>query len=273
MTQSLSLKAVPSPMRMLFRPILFAALGFHALLLFTPLPAEQRPKEPDDKKDPLKVTQLPTAVPQPIKPAAKVNVKVTAVKRSTVVPARPIVPPPAPPTTFTPAITSTPSASLPNVPSQPLPPSANNITDSLLAASRASTTDAAKALFELLAAMPVPDQFDPAAGSATRLDLIENPSLFFKASTEPDVVPEPLPGLESSPLFTPGEEPEIFFETYFSQSLQGIFEQISKVGEYGGGPLYKLQKGNSTTFLSLMPAKKGTVGAIVSVWSKDPRTK
>ena len=43
--------------------MLFAAIGLHALLLFTPIPSEQKPKKPDDKENPVKITQLPTAKP------------------------------------------------------------------------------------------------------------------------------------------------------------------------------------------------------------------
>jgi hypothetical protein len=41
--------------------MLFAAIGLHALLLFTPIPSEEKPKKADDKENPVKITQLPTA--------------------------------------------------------------------------------------------------------------------------------------------------------------------------------------------------------------------
>ena len=43
--------------------MLFAAIGLHALLLFTPIPSEPKPKKTDDKENPVKITQLPTAKP------------------------------------------------------------------------------------------------------------------------------------------------------------------------------------------------------------------
>lgn len=62
--------------------MLFAALGLHALLLFTPFPTEPPPRTPDDKKDPVKITQIPTSKsatkPKPVTP--KVNVKQTLPK-------------------------------------------------------------------------------------------------------------------------------------------------------------------------------------------------
>lgn len=56
--------------------MLFAALGLHALLLFTPFPSEQKPKNPDDKKDPVKITQIPMAKPNQT-PRTKALPKVT----------------------------------------------------------------------------------------------------------------------------------------------------------------------------------------------------
>jgi hypothetical protein len=43
--------------------MLVAAIGLHVLFLFTPLPSEEKPKKPDDKENPVKITQLPTAKP------------------------------------------------------------------------------------------------------------------------------------------------------------------------------------------------------------------
>jgi hypothetical protein len=44
----------------MFRPMLVAALGLHALILFIPFPQEQK-KPPENKEAPVKITQLPTA--------------------------------------------------------------------------------------------------------------------------------------------------------------------------------------------------------------------
>ncbi|XGW00053.1 MAG: hypothetical protein ACAF41_14100 [Leptolyngbya sp. BL-A-14] len=70
MTTLSPLKQLPAPVRSLVRPMLIAAIGLHALLLFTPIPSEQKPKKTDDKENPVKITQLPTA-----KPAAKARPK------------------------------------------------------------------------------------------------------------------------------------------------------------------------------------------------------
>lgn len=63
MTTIPALKQLPAPVRLLIRPMLVAAIGLHALVLFTPLPSEEKPQKTDDKEDPVKITQLPTDKP------------------------------------------------------------------------------------------------------------------------------------------------------------------------------------------------------------------
>lgn len=65
MTTLAPLRQLPAPVRLLIRPMLIAAIGLHALLLFTPIPSEEKPKKTDDKETPVKITQLPTAKPAP----------------------------------------------------------------------------------------------------------------------------------------------------------------------------------------------------------------
>lgn len=66
MIKSLSLPSMPSVQ--LFRPILLAALGLHALFLFVPFPSEEK-KPPENKEAPVKITQLPTTRSTASKPA------------------------------------------------------------------------------------------------------------------------------------------------------------------------------------------------------------
>ncbi|UBF27270.1 hypothetical protein K9N68_04710 [Kovacikia minuta CCNUW1] len=266
-------KPVPSLVRMLLRPMLFLALGLHAVLLFVPLPSEQKPKEPDDKKDPLRITQVPTAKPTAAKPGSTVKLSSAKARR---LPAQSSLSSATPASSSsTAAIASTPSASsLPNLQPGSLPasvkPSGSSQETTPSSTTTAPQVDPAQALYELLADLPVPDKLDPAFTNVATSELI-NRELFFQPTTEPDAVPEPLPGLDSSPLYAPGEEPEFFYQTYFDQPLKNIFEAVAPAGNYGGGPLYKLKKGNYTAYLSLVPAK-GKIGAIVSVWLKDPKT-
>lgn len=56
MAQTFPLKNIPAPVRSLIRPMLYASIGLHALLLFVPLSStEEKPKE---QQETVKVTQL-----------------------------------------------------------------------------------------------------------------------------------------------------------------------------------------------------------------------
>ncbi len=55
-------------------PMLLLALGLHAALLALPIPSSEAQKEPDDKKNPITVTQIPTEKPTKSTPQATVNV-------------------------------------------------------------------------------------------------------------------------------------------------------------------------------------------------------
>jgi hypothetical protein len=266
-------KTMPDPVRLVFRPILFLALGLHALLLFTPVPSQERPPEPADKKDPLKISQLPTAKPASAKPATTV--------KSAPPPARPAAPArpaplstsPAPPPLTSPVTGASAPSSLANIQSGAFPPTngSTNAEETTIAA-RGADVDPERVLYELLADLPVPDKLDPAFTNVATAELLGNPDLFYQPPSDPDLAPEPLPGLESSPLFAPGEEPDYLYSTLFDQPLKQAFEEVSKVGEYGGGPLYKLTRGTYIRYLSLVPSKE-RFGAIVSIWKTDPRSR
>ncbi|MBC7972909.1 MAG: hypothetical protein H7Z11_22765 [Verrucomicrobia bacterium] len=87
MTNLPALKQLPAPLRSLIRPMFFAAIGLHALLLFTPLPSEQKPKKADDKENPVKITQLPTAKPASRPRLAKPSLPKITRPRSSAAPA------------------------------------------------------------------------------------------------------------------------------------------------------------------------------------------
>jgi hypothetical protein len=300
MTKIQSLKMVPNPIRFLFRPILFVALGIHALLLFAPLPSEQKNKEPDDKKDPIKIVQIPTAKPAEAKVPATVKVAAKSTNKSntksSLPPARPTVSSTA--SAFTPSSSSIPSSSS-SIPSSSasssqstsstsLPPSPSTSSASETAPSQRAAKpfsgNPVKALYEILVNLPTADSKN--SGSSDKpnpvsFDEINQPNLLFKpqnneAKGPEKLLPERLPGLEETPLlaYFPLEQNlnlESFYESVLKPKLNTVFEDASVVGDYGDGPLYKLKAGSSTVYLSLMPPKSA-LGAIMSVWSKDPRS-
>jgi hypothetical protein len=81
-----TLSGVPAPLRGLIRPMLYASIGFHALLLFVPFGAHDgdKPKLPKDQA--VKVTQLP---PTSKSTAKKQNIKSVPVPK-TPLPIRPL---------------------------------------------------------------------------------------------------------------------------------------------------------------------------------------
>lgn len=277
MTMPLTFKT-PKPvtifalLKPLLRPIFFAVLGLHAVLLFLPLPQEEKPKTADDKKDPLKITQVPTAgLTKPVAvtktaatPPGKPVTRTTSVAKTTtpgkpanqglpVVEAGTATPRPATDTTPTPPESTTPSPS----------------------PATASPSAAEEDLFKVLAGIPAPDSSDPAATNVAVPEQFEQPDKFLTAANA-NGEREWRPELQGTPVYANGETPEYFYETLFEGELKGKFQEMKKVGEYGGGALYHLKQGSYEAFVSLVPVKlpPGTVGlgSIIAIWSKDPRT-
>jgi len=84
MPQFSPLNNLPASMKALVRPMLFASVGLHALLLFVPLPGEKQESKPPQEKT-VKVTQLP---PTSKITGAKPTVKPSLASKSLVVPRR-----------------------------------------------------------------------------------------------------------------------------------------------------------------------------------------
>ncbi|MGA7933774.1 MAG: hypothetical protein WCA35_09525 [Kovacikia sp.] len=296
---------IPAPVRMLIRPMLFLALSLHALLLFIPLPSENKLKEADDKKDPLKITQVPTAQPASSKPKPKPAIKLTGkpaiVPKTTTLSLKPA----------SSAITLTPSP-----PKPALIPSSSSLTEAASTAPPPSTAptsrpengetaqnappskpseafkgDPAETLQGFLESLSRAANGKDSGGSSSAnkgapLEEITRPELLFKSTDDRSTAPstaaqkvalEGLPGLDKQPwLVTFPLEDNLNLYSFYQKTLEPklitIFEDISEVGDYGDGPLYKLARGNYALYLSLMPPKKA-VGAIISVWTKDPRPK
>jgi hypothetical protein len=264
-----------APLKQLLRPIFFAALGLHLAAMFIPLPQEEKAKVADDKKDPLKVTQVPTAgltkpLPKPTLAAtgAKPVVKTTTVAKTPVATtagssALPMVQ----------AGTSTP---LPTANTTDLPPGEPSATNTPVEATPASTVNPEEKLFQVLANLPVPDPSDPAATNVALREQFVEPEKFFMPTTDANADPEWRTELKGSPTYAIGDTPEYFYETLFQGELKGVFAEMKKVGEYAGGALYHLKQGSYEVYVSLLPAKMPPdtvgLGTIIAVWAKDPRT-
>jgi hypothetical protein len=259
-----------APLKQLLRPIFFVVLGLHAVFLFMPLPQEEKLKTADDKKDPIKVTQVPTAgltKPSAAKVAiapAKPVTQTTSVSKTTATPAV------KPTNSGLPVVEAGTTTTPPATATTPAPPGS-----ATPAAAPVSTVDAEEELFKVLAGIPAPDSSDPAATNAAVPEQFEQPDRFLTPPNA-DGDREWRNELKGTPVYANGETPEYFYETLFEGELKGKFQEMKKVGEYGGGALYHLKQGSYEAFVSLVPVKlpPGTVGlgSIIAVWSKDPRT-
>jgi hypothetical protein len=86
-------RTLPYPLRILLNPLVLAAIGLHALLLFYPFGGEKKPVQKVDKKEePVKLTQLSKTSAPPARPKIK----------------RQLPPRPQPPVTATPPKPGTP---------------------------------------------------------------------------------------------------------------------------------------------------------------------
>lgn len=264
-----------APLKQLLRPIFFAVLGLHAVLLFLPLPQEEKPKTADDKKDPLKIIQVPTAgLTKPLA-IAKTAATGKPVTQTTSVSKTPGTTPGKPTNAGLPVVEAGTTTTPPAADTTPAPPNTDPAATPSPAPSTVSPNVAEEDLFKVLAGIPAPDASDPAATNVALPEQFEQPDKFLTAPNA-EGEREWRPELQGTPVYANGETPEYFYETLFEGELKGKFQEMKKVGEYGGGALYHLKQGSYEAFVSLVPAKlpPETVGlaSIIAVWSKDPRT-
>jgi hypothetical protein len=115
---------LPGPAKLVYRPILLAAAGIHALLLFMPQ-GKEAPKPPEQKEKPITISQVATGKAQTKLPTTKLPApkvapppKVTLPKVNLPTPTAPVLPKPTP----SPAAEKPPEPAKPTQPQpQPLP--------------------------------------------------------------------------------------------------------------------------------------------------------
>jgi hypothetical protein len=127
----------------------------------------------------------------------------------------------------------------------------------------------------LAGVLPAPDPSDPASTNNALPEQFTQPQYFYTsieqfAEQGNAIIPEFRSGIDGSPSFFAGQLPDGVYATLES-SLRGIFEEVSEVGIYGGGKLYRLKKANSIVFLNLVPTKAQD-GTIIITWTRDPRS-
>ena len=253
------------PLRWLWRainhPMFAIALGLHALLLFIPLPSEpETPPEPEPEET-VKITKLvskqkeqPVAKspPKP-KPPANTPPKPKAAPRQVVVK----VPPPVPRSQVTPTVL--PST---NVESSPeASPSGLNIQD------YSEEFDGAMSGF-----LTNLNEEDAANQQTPYFLLRDNLSLIFSQASLAQKSPGELDendvreGVETIGYASRIKANRVYEQLEQEWQSRGVDYQES--GEYAGGPLYKLQKGDTVRYVNLIPVSGGST--FVVDWSKNP---
>jgi hypothetical protein len=140
-----------------------------------------------------------------------------------------------------------------------------------------AAADAPKTLADLQSAVEIPPEFDEliahASGSATSgamatINQFPEPDLFFSQRNPAQVKPE----ISGEPTIVKGKTPDQLFDRNFKPELPKLGFQIpdEPEGEYGGGPVYRMQQERSKPFfVNLIPAKDGS-GSIIVVWLAMP---
>jgi hypothetical protein len=108
--------------------------------------------------------------------------------------------------------------------------------------------------------------------SGTKIEIPElffrDPSLFFLSWGDENEA-QPKPEIINFSLRETIAPEQVFEEVKSDFETKGF--EVTTQGEYGGGTVYKVQQGNSTVYINLVPQKAG-VGTIVVIWKQDPNS-
>ena len=267
-TSSLA-KHTPPALKALFRPMLALALGIHGLLLFVPLSPEKK-ELPEPTEKPVKISRLsnqkvavkPTPKPRAARPKP-------VVKRNVSTPPMLVVkatPTPTPATASTSAAAPSPHSSPSAVPpaSPPAAPADNTSSSDPEAAAFAGPLDAiTRPRTDTDGSekdLPVRDTSVP-IGSI----LFKDPAPFF-ADPDQDLVK---PGVSAVEFLGTLNDLEVALKDDIAPAYTGNGFTFTKVGEYGGGPVYEVKKDAVTRYLNFVLNKTKT-GILVVVWKKSP---
>lgn len=252
--------------RFIFAPMLLVSLVLHGVMLTIPLPestSKPMPTPSPQKTEQVKVAKLAALIPP--KPKPKLPPKPTPKlvkprpKLQQPKPQQPPLPPPVPPPVVKasppPAPVSEPSPK--PAPEDPPPSQADQEFQDFFG------------------------QFQENLGTVGANDaelgipyyLFAQPELFFTAeslaaSEATQAQPETLAGVENI-LWISLRRPDDLYE-----ELQALYEgfTFTEANEYGGGTVYKVNKGKTTRFINLVRAKDKTATFVV-IWHHDPNTR
>ncbi|PIG94627.1 hypothetical protein [Gloeocapsopsis sp. IPPAS B-1203] len=270
MNQSSLSKKLPPVLQILYRPMLFISLALHGIFLTLPMPQPTKSQvEQKPQNEELEITQL---LAPPKKPSPQSSLQTTRPQRQLPQPNPKITPSISQPKP-TPSISPTPQATLSPTPTPlasptPLPspevsPTLEPTSEPTIEASP-NVSDDNVAEFQNL--------FGEVAGEVAE-DLGVDPSyfaqpeLFFtpeSLATEEPQQKQEIARIKWISLKTPEQ---VFTE--IEPQLQSSGMEVSIQGEYGGGNVYKIQKGNFITYLNLVHTAT-SIGTMIVVWNSDP---
>lgn len=270
-------KKLPPIIHFLYRPMLFISLTLHGIFLMLPIPQSTKPQvEQKPQQEELEITQL---LAPPKKTSPQPSVQKTP-------PQRQQVPQPTP--------KITPQQVKPPIISQPKPsPSISPTPQATISPTPTPLASPTPLLSPEVSATPesTPESTIEASPNVSDDNATEFQNLFGEVSGE---VAEELgvdPSYFAQPelFFTPEslatdepqqkqeiarikwislKTPEQVF-TEIEQQLKSSGMEVSSQGEYGGGNIYKLQKGNFVKYLNLVPTAT-SIGTMIVVWNSDP---
>lgn len=234
------------------------SLGLHGLLLMVPLPDYPLSESPKPLRE-VKITDLPASPQGSTSKSSESSAKVSKPTSSdTSIPRqdieiRPRLPKPTPSATPTPK--PTPSAT----PTPPKPVTTPTATPGV----KVEGGELEKFLGELTASSEMP----PDEASKLSPDLFAEPRLFFDqlgSSSEP----KPKSGILKM-VRIDGKKPDQVQVQVLNSQRSGKNFQVSELGNYGEGKVYKVQQESKVWYFNLI-LTKGSSGTVVVVWKRDP---
>jgi len=250
--------------------MLFISLALHGIFLTLPMPQTTKPQvEQKPQNEELEITQL---LAPPKKPSPQPSLQTTRPQRQLPPPTPRITPsisqpkptPSISPTPQgTPSPTPTPLASPTPSPSPEVSPTLEPTSKPIIEASP-NVSDDNVAEFQNL--------FGEVSGEVAE-DLGVDPSYFAQPelffTPESLATDEPQQKQEIARIkWISLKTPEQVF-TEIEPQLQSTGMEVSIQGEYGGGNVYKIQKGNFITYLNLVPTAT-SIGTMIVVWNSEP---
>lgn len=111
------------------------------------------------------------------------------------------------------------------------------------------------------------------ASEAQDTDFDDPDNFYIKYGSEDErgsvLLPELRSGIDGSPKMVGGQTPSQVSNN-LQPKLEGSGFKVSETKPYGGGALYKVQKGSFTGYVNLVPTKNRQ-GTNVVVWTRSPR--